>query len=161
MPKIKPYLWFATEAEDAAKFYVATFKNSKMGNVSRYTDAGPGPSGSAMTVEFTLDGQDLIALNGGESAGSQGQPPISLFADCGTQEEVDALWDRLSEGGKKLPCGWLVDKFGITWNVVPSGIGDLVGSDDTERQQRAMKAMMKMGKLDINELRRAYEGVAP
>jgi predicted 3-demethylubiquinone-9 3-methyltransferase (glyoxalase superfamily) len=161
MPKIMPYLWFATEAEDAAKFYVSTFKNSKMGNVSRYTKAGPGPVGSAMTVEFNLDGRELMALNGGEPPSSQGQPPISLLANCDTQEEVDALWDRLSEGGKKLPCGWLVDKFGIAWNVVPNGIGELLGGADTERQQRAMQAMLKMEKLDINELRRAYEGVAP
>jgi predicted 3-demethylubiquinone-9 3-methyltransferase (glyoxalase superfamily) len=159
MPQIMPFLWFATEAEDAVKFYVSTIKNSKIENVSRYTDAGPGPTGSAMTVEFTLDGQDMMALNGGEPASSPGQPPISLLANCDTQDEVDALWDKLSEGGRKLPCGWLVDKFGIAWNIVPKGIGELLGSADVERQQRAMKAMLQMEKLDINELRRAYEGV--
>ena len=160
MPQIMPYLWFAREAEDAAKFYVSIFKNSKIEDVSRYTDAGPGPSGSAMTVRFTLDGQEFLALNGGEPAISQGQPPVSLLANCETQGEVDKLWDKLSEGGRKLPCGWVVDKFGITWNIVPDGLGDLLSSDDTERQQRAMKAMLKMEKLDINELRRVYEGVA-
>jgi len=160
MPAIMPYLWFAGEAEDAAKFYVSTFKNSKMGNVSRYTDAGPGPAGSAMTVEFTLDGQDFIALNGGDPAIAEGQPPIALFANCDTQDEVDALWDKLSDGGQKLPCGWLVDKFGITWNIVPKGIIELVGSGGEERQKRAMQAMMKMEKLDINEMRRALEGVS-
>jgi len=160
MPEIMPYLWFAGEAEDAAKFYVSTFKNSKMGKVSRYTDAGPGPVGSAMTVEFTLDGQDFIALNGGSPATVEGQPPIALFAHCDTQDEVDVLWDKLSDGGRKLPCGWVVDKFGVTWNIVPKGIVELVGSGDAEQQKRAMQAMMKMEKLDINEMRRALEGAA-
>ena len=160
MPEIMPYLWFAGEAEDAAKFYVSTFKNSKMGKVSRYTDAGPGPAGSAMTVEFTLDGQDFIALNGGSPATAEGQPPIALFAHCDTQDEVDVLWDKLSDGGRKLPCGWVVDKFGVTWNIVPKGIVELVGSGGAEQQKRAMQAMMKMEKLDINEMRRALDGAA-
>ena len=159
MPQIIPYLWFDTQAEDAAKFYVATFKNSKIDDISRYSDAGPGPAGLAMTVRFTLDGQEIMALNGTQPASVQGQPPVSLLATCETQEEVDRLWDELAEGGKMIQCGWLVDKFGITWNIVPEGIGELLGSDDSERQQRAMRAMMQMVKLDINEMRRAYEGV--
>ena len=104
-------------------------------------------------------GQDFMALNGGPAGTLEGQPPISLFVSCETQAEVDTLWDKLGEGGRTLQCGWLVDKYGFTWNIVPQGLADLLGSDDTERQQRAMKAMLQMEKLDINELRRAYDGV--
>ena len=159
MPQIIPYLWFNGEAEEAANFYVSTFKNSKIDNVSRYSESGPGPAGSAMVVEFQLDGQDLMALNGGERGKVDGMPPVSLFVSCKTQSEVDALWDKLAEGGQIQQCGWLVDKFGVPWNIVPEGLGELLGSDDRERSQRAMRAMLQMEKLDINELRRAYEGV--
>ncbi|MBV8340576.1 MAG: VOC family protein [Candidatus Eremiobacteraeota bacterium] len=159
MPQITPFLWFENKAEEAAKFYVSLFKNSKIQNISYYSDAGPGPAGTAMVVEFALDGQDFMALNGGPTGSVEGQPPISLFVSCETQDEVDKLWDKLGEGGRTLQCGWLVDKYGFTWNIVPQGLADLLGSDDAERQQRAMKAMLQMEKLDINELRRAYDGV--
>jgi len=158
MSQIIPFLWFENKAEEATNLYVSIFKNSKIDNISRYGDAGPGPSGSVMTVEFQLEGQEFMALNGGEPSSSQGLSPIALFVSCETQDEVDALWDKLAEGGQKLQCGWLRDKYGIPWNIVPKGLGELLGSDDTERQQRAMKAMLQMEKLDINELRRAYEG---
>ncbi|MBV8459499.1 MAG: VOC family protein [Candidatus Eremiobacteraeota bacterium] len=159
MPQITPFLWFENKAEEAAKFYVSLFKNSKIQNISYYSDAGPGPAGTAMVVEFALDGQDFMALNGGPTGNVEGQPPISLFVSCETQDEVDKLWDKLGEGGRTLQCGWLVDKYGFTWNIVPQGLADLLGSDDAERQQRAMQAMLQMEKLDINELRRAYDGV--
>jgi predicted 3-demethylubiquinone-9 3-methyltransferase (glyoxalase superfamily) len=160
MSQIIPYLWFNDEAEEAAQFYVSVFRDAKIDNINRYGDAGPLPSGTAMVVQFQVYGQDLMALNGGSPGAAEGQPPVSLFVSCETQAEVDTLWDKLSSGGRKLPCGWLVDKYGISWNIVPEGLGDLLGSDDTEKQQRAMKAMLQMEKLDINELRKAYEGVA-
>jgi predicted 3-demethylubiquinone-9 3-methyltransferase (glyoxalase superfamily) len=159
MAEITPFLWFEDKAEEAARFYVSLFKNSKIDNISHYGDAGPRPAGTAMVVEFQLDGQDFMALNGGPAGELEGQPPISLFVSCETQDEVDQLWDKLGEGGRTLQCGWLVDKYGFTWNIVPKGLSELLGSDDAERQQRAMKAMLQMEKLDINELRRAYEGV--
>ena len=160
MSQIIPYLWFENQAEEAANFYVSVFKNSRVDNISRYGEAGPGPEGSAMVVEFQLNGQDFMALNGMVPAGSAGQAPIALFVSCDTQAEVDALWDELSAGGAKLQCGWLKDKFGISWNVVPQGLGELLGSDDRDRAQRAMRTMLEMKKLDIDELRRAYDGAA-
>lgn len=160
MSQIIPYLWYDDEAEEAVRYYVSIFKDSKIENISRYGEAGPMPAGTAMTVEFQIFGQDMLALNGGSPSAANGQPPVALFASCDRQDEVDDLWEKLSAGGRKLQCGWLIDKYGITWNIVPAGIGELLGSDDTEKQQRAMQAMLKMEKLDINELRRAYEGVA-
>ncbi|MEO9169668.1 MAG: VOC family protein [Candidatus Baltobacteraceae bacterium] len=156
MQKIVPFLWFEDKAEEAANFYVSIFKNARIDNVSRYGDAGPGPAGSAMVVEFQLEGQDFMALNGGQP--NAASPAIALFVNCETQAEVDALWDKLSEGGAKLQCGWLSDKYGFSWNIVPVGLADLVGGPDPEKAQRAMKAMLQMGKLDIDALRRAYEG---
>ena len=159
MQKIVPFLWFNDEAENAAKYYVSIFKNSKIENVSRYGEAGPGPKGAAMVVEFQLEGQEFMALNGfSPAASSEEQPPIALFVNCETQAEVDALWDKLSEGGEKLPCGWLRDKYGFSWNIVPAGLVDVIGGPDPVKAQRAMKAMLQMQKLDIDELRRAYEG---
>jgi len=158
MSQIIPYLWFEKQAEEAVKFYVSLFKNSKIDNVSRYGDAGPLEAGLAMTIEFQLLGQDVMALNGGMSPSSDGQPPVSMFVSCDSQAEVDDLWDKLSAGGKKIQCGWLVDKYGISWNIVPAGIADYLGGDDEAGRDRAMKAMLQMEKLDINELRRAYEG---
>lgn len=158
MSQVLPYLWFEKEAEDAAKFYVSIFKDSKIDNVSRYGDAGPLEKGTAMTVEFKILGQDVMALNGGMPPSCDGQPPISMFVSCDTQAEVDDLWEKLSAGGKVIQCGWLVDKFGIAWNIVPQGIGDYLGGDDEAGRDRAMQAMLKMVKLDIDELRRAYEG---
>ncbi|MBD5657196.1 MAG: VOC family protein [Candidatus Eremiobacteraeota bacterium] len=158
MSQIIPYLWFENQAEEAANFYVSVFKDSHIDNISRYGEAGPGPDGSAMVVEFQLNGQDIMALNGTVPTGLQGQAPIAMFVSCDTQDEVDALWDKLSAGGFPLQCGWLKDKYGIPWNIVPQGLGELVGSEDRDRAQRAMQRMLEMNKLDINELRRAYDG---
>jgi predicted 3-demethylubiquinone-9 3-methyltransferase (glyoxalase superfamily) len=155
MQKIIPFLWFDDKAEEAANFYVSIFKTSRIQNVSRYGDAGPGPSGSAMVVEFELEGQDFMALNGGDSSQMSGSA-IALFVNCETQAEVDRLWEKLSEGGEKLQCGWLKDKYGFSWNIVPIGLSDLIGGPDPVKSQRAMKAMLQMEKLDIDELRRAY-----
>jgi predicted 3-demethylubiquinone-9 3-methyltransferase (glyoxalase superfamily) len=160
MKSITPFLWFNDQAEEAAKFYVSIFKNSRIENVSRYGEAGPGPAGTAMVVEFQLEGQDFMALNGMQSAPPPEGPhagAIALFVSCETQGEVDDLWDKLCQGGRTLQCGWVNDKYGVTWNIVPQGLPDLIGGPDPEGAQRAMKAMLQMEKLDINELRRAYE----
>ncbi len=161
MPSITPFLWFTGQAEEAAEFYVATFKNSKITDVSRYGDAGPGPAGSVMTIEFELDGQEFMAINGPSSdpqvpSDDFSQGTIALFVSCKTQAELDELWDKLSEGGKQLPCGWVADRYGFAWNLVPEGLRDVLGGDDEERSQRAMRAMLQMSKLDIDELRRVY-----
>ncbi|MBD5633142.1 MAG: VOC family protein [Candidatus Eremiobacteraeota bacterium] len=158
MSRIIPYLWFENQAEEAANFYVSVFENSRICNVSRYGEAGPGPEGSAMVVDFQLNGQDFMALNGTVPAQLQGQAPIAMFVSCDTQSEVDALWEKLSAGGARLQCGWLKDKYGIPWNIVPQGLDELLGSEDRDRAQRAMQSMLAMEKLDINELRRAYDG---
>ena len=161
MQKIVPFLWFDTQAEEAANFYVSIFKNSKITDVSRYGEAGPGPAGSAMVVEFQLEGQDFMALNGGQTGSTfPGPAPgaIALYVNCETQAEVDRLWEKLSEGGKKVQCGWLTDKYGFSWNIVPVGISDYIAGPDPEKAQRAMQAMLKMEKLDIDALRRVYEG---
>ncbi len=158
MQKIVPFLWFESQAEEACNFYVSVFNDSKIDSVSRYGEAGPGPSGSVMTVEFTLEGQDFMAINGGQAAGTAGLAQIALFVNCQTQAEVDSLWDKLSQGGETLQCGWLKDKYGFSWNIVPNGLVELVSGSDPEKAQRAMKAMLQMEKLDIDELRRAYEG---
>lgn len=162
---ITPLLWFNGKAEEAANFYVASFADSKITNVSRYDAQGPGgDEGDVMMIEFSLEGQDYLALNGGDSDDEQAsgsgipQGGIALFVTCQTQAEVDRLWERLGEGGEYLPCGWLRDKYGFAWNIVPSGLVELLGNPDREKAGRAMKAMMEMGKLDINELRRAFEG---
>jgi predicted 3-demethylubiquinone-9 3-methyltransferase (glyoxalase superfamily) len=160
---ITPLLWFNGKAEEAVDFYVSSFANSKIASVSRYDGAGPDDEGEVMMIEFTLDGQDYLALNGGESDGRRErgsdipQGGIALFVTCETQAEVDRLWDRLGEGGEYLPCGWLRDTYGFAWNIVPSGLAELLGNPDREKAGRAMKAMMEMGKLDINELRRAFD----
>jgi predicted 3-demethylubiquinone-9 3-methyltransferase (glyoxalase superfamily) len=156
MPKISPFLWFDSEAEEAAKFYVSIFKNSKITNVSRYGEAGPGPEGSVMTVAFELDGTEFTALNGGPNYEFSGA--ISFVIDCKDQAEVDYFWERLTKGGEEIQCGWLTDKYGITWQVVPEGLVDCIAGDDPEGSQRAMKAMFGMKKLDIGALRKAYAG---
>ncbi len=161
MQQIIPFIWFDGRAEEAVNFYVSLFKNSKIESVSRYGEAGPLPAGTVMTIEFQLDGQDLMALNGGPGEAPQGPYPgsVALFVSCETQNDVDALWEGLKQGGETLRCGWVKDRFGVVWNIVPSGLGQLVGGPDAEKAQRAMQAMLQMDKLDINELRRAYESV--
>lgn len=159
MSQIIPFLWFDTNAEEAVNYYVSIFKKSKIDNISRYGDSGPMPAGTAMVIEFQLEGQDFMAINGGTDEFAKGNGRVNLFISCETQDDVDAYWEQLQQGGKILQCGWLTDKYGITWNIVPQGLGDLLGSDDRERADRAMRAMLEMEKLDINELRRAYEGV--
>jgi len=156
MPKITPFLWFDNQAEEAANFYVSIFQHSKIVNVSRYGEAGPGPKGSAMTVVFQLDGQEFIALNGGPHF--RFTEAISFAVDCKTQQEVDEYWEKLSAGGKPGQCGWLKDKYGLSWQIVPSILGQLLGDKDPQKSKRAMEAMLKMTKLDIAALQRAYEG---
>lgn len=161
---ITPLLWFNGEAEEAVRFYTSVFVNSKIENISRYGDAGPGEEGVAMMIEFQLEGKDYMALNGGSSNGEHvsgsdvPQGAIALFVNCPTQAEVDRLWERLGEGGEYLPCGWLRDRYGFAWNIVPAELGELLGNPDREKAERAMHAMLQMGKLDINELRRAFDG---
>lgn len=159
MQKITPFLWFDREAEEAARFYTSIFKNSKILAVSRYGDAGPGPKGSVMTVQFQLEGQEFIALNGGKQPFDFNES-ISFSVDCETQQEVDALWDKLSAGGQPGPCGWLKDKYGLSWQIVPSVLPRMLQDKDPARARRAMEAMMQMKKLDIAALKRAY-GEAP
>ncbi len=161
MPSITPFLWFAGQAEEAVDYYVSIFKNSRLTDTSRYGDAGPGPAGSVMTIEFELDGQEFMAINAPSESSERpaddfAQGKIALFVSCETQAELDALWDKLSEGGEQLPCGWVLDRFGFSWNLVPEGLRDVIGGDDEKRSQRAMRAMLQMGKLDIDELRRVY-----
>ena len=153
MQKITPFLWFDGKAEEAANFYVSIFKNAKIMNVGRYGDAGPGPKGTAMSVTFQLEGQDFFALNGGPHFSFT--PAISFFVDCKTQEEVDELWDKLSTGGEKSRCGWLKDKYGLSWQIIPSILGELLHSKDPETSKRAMTAMLKMDKIDIKALQDA------
>jgi predicted 3-demethylubiquinone-9 3-methyltransferase (glyoxalase superfamily) len=156
MQKIFPFLWFDSQAEEAVMFYTSIFKNSKIGSVSRYGDAGPGPKGSVMVMEFELEGQKFTALNGGPVYSFS--PAISFFVNCNTQEEVDYLWEKLSQGGQVEQCGWLKDKYGITWQIVPTILGQLMSDPDPEKAARVTQAMLKMIKLDIAELKRAYHG---
>ncbi len=156
MPKIFPFLWFDSQAEEAVMFYTSIFKNSKIGSVSRYGDAGPGPKGSVMVMEFDLEGQKFTALNGGPVY--HFTPAISFFVNCETQEEVDFLWEKLSQGGEVEQCGWLKDKFGVSWQIVPTILGQLMSDPDPEKATRVTQAMLKMIKLDIAELKRAYQG---
>jgi predicted 3-demethylubiquinone-9 3-methyltransferase (glyoxalase superfamily) len=157
MQKITPFLWFNDNAEEAMNFYISVFKDSKVKKISRYGDAGPGPKGSVMVCAFELNGQEFLALNGGPHY--KLNPAVSFVIDCETQEEVDYYWDKLSEGGKEIQCGWLEDKFGLSWQVVPTILEKLIQGEDSEKSKRAMEAMMKMIKLDIEGLKRAYEGV--
>ena len=160
MQKITPFLWFEDRAEEAAKFYVSIFKNSKIRNVTRYTEAGKEvhgrPPGSAMTVEFQLEGQRFIALNGGPQF--KFTEAISFSVDCKTQEEVDRFWKKLSEGGEEGPCGWLKDKYGLSWQINPTILGEMLSDSDPTRAKRVMEAMLKMKEIDIAALKRAHAG---
>jgi len=155
MQKITPFLWFDGKAEEAAKFYTSIFKNSKIGSVSRYGEGGPGPKGAVLSATFELDGQEFIALNGGPQFTFS--PAISFFVNCETQEELDEIWEKLCEGGKKNRCGWLQDKFGVSWQVIPTALGKLMSDPDPEKSGRVMKAMLQMEKIDIRGLQQAYE----
>jgi predicted 3-demethylubiquinone-9 3-methyltransferase (glyoxalase superfamily) len=154
--KIIPNLWFDTEAEEAAGFYTSVFKNSRIVNVTHYTDAGPRPAGMVMTVEFELDGQRFVGINGGSQFAFD--EAVSFQINCETQDEVDYYWERLSEGGKEGQCGWLTDRFGLSWQVTPTGMDEVFADPDPERARRAMQAMLKMGKLDVAALRSAADG---
>jgi predicted 3-demethylubiquinone-9 3-methyltransferase (glyoxalase superfamily) len=156
--KISPCLWFDREAEEAANHYVSIFPNARIVKTSRYGDAGPLPKGTVLTVVFELEGQRFMALNGGPLF--KFSEAISLMISCDTQDEIDAFWDKLSAGGEKGRCGWLKDKFGLSWQVVPSMLGEIMGGGDAERSSRVMSALMRMNKLDIAALRRAGESVA-
>jgi len=155
MQKITPFLWFDGNAEEAANFYISIFKNSKLGKISRYGDAGPGPKGSAMSVTFQLEGQEFYALNGGPQF--KFTPAISFFVNCETQQEVDELWEKLSADGRTDRCGWLQDKFGLSWQIIPTVLGQLLGDKDPQRAKRAMQAMLQMTKLDIKKLQQAAD----
>jgi predicted 3-demethylubiquinone-9 3-methyltransferase (glyoxalase superfamily) len=155
MQKITPFLWFDDQAEEAMNFYVSIFKNSKVGSVSRYGEGGPRPEGMVMTATFQLDGQEFMALNGGPEF--HFTEAISFFVNCETQEEVDELWEKLSEGGEKGRCGWLKDKYGLSWQIIPTALGELLGAKDAVKAQRVMQAMLQMDKIDIQGLKRAYE----
>ena len=155
MQKITPFLWFDGNAEEAMNFYTSIFKNSKIGRITRYGDAGPGPKGAVMSATFQLDGQEFMALNGGPQF--KFTEAISFFVNCETQEEVDELWEKLSAGGQKSRCGWLKDKYGLSWQIIPSALGEMLGDKDPEKSRRVMKAMLQMDKIDIKGLEQAYK----
>ena len=155
MQKITPFLWFDNQAEEAMHFYVSIFNNSKILNVSRYGEAGPRPAGEVMTATFQLEGQEFMVLNGGPD--HIFTDAISLYVDCKTQEEVDELWEKLSQGGEEGPCGWLKDKFGLSWQIIPGVLGELLNDPDPVKSQRVMRAMLQMSKIDIAGLKAAYE----
>ena len=158
MQKITTFLTYNDRAEEAVEFYTSVFEDSEITGTTRYGDAGPGAPGSLMTATFELFGQEFVALNGGASFSfAQG---ISLLVSCESQEEVDRYWERLSEGGEPGPCGWLTDKFGVSWQVVPRVLGEMLSDPDAEKAKRVMEAMLQMRKIEIDELERAYDGVA-
>ena len=156
MQKITPFLWFDSKAEEAMNFYLSIFKNSKVGRVTRYGEGGPGPKGTVMSATFQLEGQEFMALNGGPQFTFT--PAISFFVNCETQQEVDELWEKLSESGRKERCGWLKDKYGLSWQIIPSALGKMLGDKDPEKSKRVMEAMLQMDKIDIKRLQEAYEG---
>jgi predicted 3-demethylubiquinone-9 3-methyltransferase (glyoxalase superfamily) len=153
MQKITPWLWFDTEGEEAARFYTSVFPNSKIGEITRFGSAGPRPEGMVMTVSFELDRQTFFALNGGPEFTFN--EAISFQVECENQEEVDAYWSKLSEGGEEGPCGWLKDRFGVSWQIVPTALPRLLADPDREKSQRVMQAMLKMRKIEIDALERA------
>jgi len=155
MQKISPFLWFDGNAEEAVNFYVSIFKDSKILNLSRYGEAGPGPKGTVMSATFQLHGQEFIALNGGPHF--KFTPAISFFVHCQTQDEVDELWEKLSAGGRKDRCGWLTDKYGLSWQIIPDVLGKMLNDPDKEKSKRVMTAMLQMDKIEIKKLEQAYQ----
>lgn len=153
MQKVTPCLWFDTQGEEAANFYTTVFDNSRILDIARYGAVGPGPEGTVMTVTFELDGQKFVALNGGPQFTFN--EAISFQVSCDTQDEVDYFWSNLSQGGEQGPCGWLKDKYGVSWQIIPTALGELISDPDTVKSQEAIKAMLGMGKIDIEALRRA------
>ncbi len=156
MQKITPFLWFDNQAEEAMNFYTSIFKNSKIIGMSRYPEGAPGPAGQVMTATFELEGLQFMALNGGPMF--RFTEALSLFVTVETQEEVDDLWEKLSAGGSKGRCGWLKDKFGVSWQIIPTALGKLMGDKDPSKSQRVMQAMLQMTKIDIAALQKAYQG---
>ncbi len=155
MQKIVPFLWFDGNAEEAMNFYVSVFKNSKVLSVTRYGEAGPGKKGTVMSCTFQLEGQDFYALNGGPQF--KFTPAISLFVNCETQQEIDALWNKLSAGGREDQCGWLQDKYGLSWQIIPTALGKMLGDKDAKKAAAVMKAMLQMKKIDMKGLQQAYD----
>ncbi len=156
MQKIVPFLWFDHQAEEAMNFYVSLFHDSKVLSVTRYGASGPGPKGSVMSATFQLEGQEFYALNGGPQFSFT--PAISLFVNCEAQQEVDELWEKLSEGGEKQPCGWLKDRYGLSWQIIPTALGKMLQDKDPQKSTRVMQAMMQMTRIDIARLKQAYDG---
>ena len=156
MQKITPNLWFDTEAEEAANFYTSIFKDSEITDVSHYGEAGPRPAGTVLTVSFRLQSQEFTAINGGPEF--KFNEAVSFLVSCESQEEVDYFWDNLGEGGEFGPCGWLKDKYGLSWQVIPTVLSELISSEDREKANRAMSAMLQMGKIDVKALQEAYDG---
>ncbi len=156
MKQITPFLWFDKQAEEAANFYVSVFPNSKLGSIARYGEAGPGEAETVMTVDFELNGQRFVALNGGPEF--KFTEAVSFVISCESQEEVDNYWEKLSEGGEEGPCGWLKDRYGLSWQVVPTVLIELLNDSDRAKAQRVMSAMLQMGKIEIEPLQGAYEG---
>ena len=159
LQKISPFLWFDNQAEEAARFYTSVFKNSRIGAVTRYGEGGPGPKGSVMTVAFELDGQTFTALNGGPLF--KFTEAVSFVVNCETQQEVDEMWEKLLAGGKEVECGWVKDKYGLAWQIVPTVLMEMLQDRDAERKERVMQAMLKMKKLDIAGLEAAYRQPSP
>ena len=159
MQRITPFLWFDHQAEEAANFYISIFKNAKIGKIARYSEeasnAAGRPAGSAMTVAFQLDGQEFIALNGGPHF--HFTEAVSFVVNCETQEEIDELWEKLSKGGQESQCGWLKDKYGLSWQIVPTALSRLMSATDPKKSQRVMQAILQMQKLDIRRLQEAYD----
>lgn len=154
MQKITPNLWFDTEAEEAVRFYTSIFKNSRILGISHYGEAGPRPAGMVLTVDFELDGQQFTALNGGPDF--KFNEAVSFLVNCESQEEVDEFWAKLSEGGEEGPCGWLKDRYGVSWQIIPTVLGELLQDEDADKANRVMKAMLQMSKIDIADLEEAH-----
>lgn len=156
MQKITPFLWYDGKAEDAANLYVSVFKNSRITKVRNWGEAGPGPKGTVMGLDFEIEGQSFVAFNGGPHFSFT--PAISLFVNCETQQEVDEIWDKLTaDGGKPVQCGWLTDKFGVSWQIIPKTLGEMLSDPDPAKAARVMKAMMQMVKIDVAALKQAYK----